>query len=95
MRSEVDWTETFPDGVSVRLKRLSRSVLISDVKCQHPLDELPTVTRHYANRALDLTSIRAAGSYRLADVTSPYTCWVPASNGPRCASRSRLRPPLR
>src|ERR1022692_2400914 len=55
VRSEVDWTETFPDGVSAGLRPLSRGVLFSDYKSHHPLDELPPVTRHYANRALDLT----------------------------------------
>jgi hypothetical protein len=80
--SEVDWTETLSGAATVRLQRMSRSVLVTDIMGSHSLDDLPAIARDYANQALDLMSIRSVASYRLADSRSPYVCWIPTSLGP-------------
>lgn len=80
-RPDVDWMETLPDGIKVRLSAQSYGIVIANLSSQLPLDELPSQARDAANRALDLIAMRSGGSYQLADATGPHLCWGTSSAG--------------
>jgi hypothetical protein len=70
-----NWVERLPEGVEVRVANSSPGITVEGFDSDCSLDELPALTRDYANRALDLMAVRSIGSYALADQESPFICW--------------------
>jgi hypothetical protein len=75
LKSRRDWLEHFPDGVEVRVGNNSRGIRIGGIDPSCSIDELGTIVRDYANKALDLMAVRSIGSHALVDQSSPFICW--------------------
>lgn len=82
LRDAVDaaWTEVLPDGVTARLSARSRCIVVENLPVL-PHERLRQAGRDAANRVLDLIAIRSAGSYALAEPTTPALSWQPTTAG--------------
>ena len=72
--ADTAWTETLADGITGRLSAGSRGVVVENLPVL-PHEGLRQAGRDAANRVLDLIAIRSAGSYALADPTTPALSW--------------------
>jgi hypothetical protein len=72
----LEWTEQLVQGVNVRVSPISRALRVENISEKRSLDDLVTVVREAADRALDLMAIRSVGAYALEGVGKPQFVWV-------------------